>query len=251
MTSKPVLICAVDNSRSITAAKDSTLVKNIFSNNYNSTLNKLKENFTVHSFLFGEEIIESETPDFKDNSTNISSLLMYANRLYDKNSIDAMLLITDGIYTTGFNPTLIAEENPYPIYTVGIGDTTSINDYSIVNIRYNDEVYIQSNCVFEANISATGFNKEELVLQIFDNNKLISTRNIKIDNDIYHSTLDIVFPPESPGKHFYKFILTGNKDDEIKNNNEKTCVVNVIDTKKHILIISKGAHPDINALKQA
>jgi hypothetical protein len=233
------------------ASKDSTNVKSFFENNYNNILGKLKENFTVHTILFGEEITERENPDFKDNATNISSSFMYSDRLYDKNSIDGMLLITDGIYTSGFNPTVIAEDNPYPIYTVGIGDTTSVNDFSIVNIRFNDEVYIQSNCIFEVNISASGFNNEELVLQILDNNNLISTKTIKVNSNNFHTTLDFIFPPSSAGKHFFKFKLNDHENDAIKNNNEKTCVVNVIDTKKHILIVSKGAHPDINAIKQA
>ena len=249
--SKPVLICAVDNSRSMLAAKDSTAVKSFFANDYSNIINKLEENFTVHSVIFDDVVNEGKTPDFHGNSTNISSSMMYSDRLYDKNSIDGMLLLTDGIFTNGFDPAILAEGIPYPVYTVGTGDTTSIKDYSITNLRFNDIVYIQNNYVFEVSIKALGFNNENLTLQIYDNNKLVSTRNIEVNNNAYHSTLELTFPPAYAGKHFFKFRLIGSEGDEIKNNNEKTCVVNVIDTKKRVILLAKGAHPDVGAIKRA
>lgn len=113
-TEKPLIVCAADNSASMIAAADSSEVKSLFAN-YDNKIDKLQKKFTVKSLLFGSKITEDiTTPDFKDNATDISSSILYANSLFGKNSIDAMLIVSDGIITDGFDLDITAQKNTIP-----------------------------------------------------------------------------------------------------------------------------------------
>ncbi|MDD2205468.1 MAG: hypothetical protein PHU62_06925 [Bacteroidales bacterium] len=248
---KPLLISAVDDSRSMVAAKDSSIVSTFFNDDYENVIANLKKTFLINDFLFGENIKQDSLPSFTQNISDISSAFLYADRLYD-NSIDGMLLFSDGIFNSGFNPVSMAEKLKYPVFVVAVGDTSELTDFAISKIRYNDVVYMQSECVFEVNMLAKGFENKELVLQIYDNEKLSSSRNIKITDKTFYQTFNVNFKPSYAGKHFYQFKLVSlGKNDAIETNNYKTCVVNVVENKKIVTIVYNGAHPDVAAIKSA
>ena len=250
-SSKPVVICAIDNSHSMTLVGDSSEVKKYFSESFPVINTELHKNFTAKNIHFGSKVSENDSITFTDNSTDISSVFSYVDNLYDKNEIDAAILYTDGINNSGTDPTVIAQIVPYPIFIVATGDTTSRADISITNIRYNKSAYMQGKCVFEVNTKAIGFNNTNVVMQITDNNQLLMTKNIYIDNNAYYSSFTVDFEPKNLGKHFYRFNILAPKTDRIPQNNEKTCVVNVIEGKKNLVMISNGANPDIGSIYSA
>ncbi|MGI6719168.1 MAG: hypothetical protein ACOX4D_08580 [Bacteroidales bacterium] len=254
---KAVVVNLIDNSKSVVLNNDSVQIKEYFKNYSKNYFEELSKNFNSKVITFGEENNTiNNTSDFSDinfneNNTDISSALLYTNRLFDKNHIDACVLYTDGIYTKGFNPINLTSEITYPIYVVGFGDTTSIKDYSISNIRYNKEVYLGKKCVFEVNIKATDYLHKNLRLQIYDNNNLVYTKgNILVDKFLYVNTLNVVLDALTPGKHYFKFVLESDEKDLLSNNNEKTVIVNILENKKNITIFANEVSPDIGAIKQ-
>lgn len=253
---KAVIVNLIDNSKSVVQNKDSVIIKDYFNNYSKNYFDGLSKKFNAKAITFGEEnnIINNTSTfnniNFSENNTDISSAILFTNRLFDKNSIDACVLYTDGIYTKGFNPINLNTEIAYPIYVVAFGDTTSIKDYAINNIRYNKEVYLGKKCVFEVNIKATDYLHKNLTLQVYDNNNLVYTKgNIVVDKFLYVNSLNVVLDAITPGKHYFRFVLDCEDQDLLSNNNEKTVVVNVLEDKKNISIFANEVSPDIGAIK--
>src|SRR6185312_5073950 len=58
---------------------------------------------------------------------------------YEGNTVAGVILVSDGIYNGGVSP-LYASYN-FPVYTIGVGDTSQRVDLSVKNIAYNKIVY--------------------------------------------------------------------------------------------------------------
>ena len=254
-TSTPLVVCAIDNSKSMVLTNDSADVRNFFTKSYSDFRSNLNKHFTTKYLLFGNTVSEDATDEnaisFNDINTNISSIFSYTETLYGNSDVNAAVIFTDGISTTGINPVIASESVTYPVYFVATGDTTSRNDMAITNIRYNKTAYLKGKCVFEISMKANGYNNKEAMLQIYDNGSLISSKKLNINANPYYSTFNIDFEPTSKGKHFYKFVIVRTDDDYIPDNNEKTCVVEVIEGKTNVRLISNGAHPDLGAISKA
>lgn len=248
---KSLVVLSADNSTSMRLSNDSSEVISFFKNDYQKLIDELSENFTVKSVSFSNEVTENKSITLSDNNTNISEVFNYIDETYNSADVAATILITDGIPTSGNDPSSIASIQHYPIYTVGVGDTTSKNDIAITNIRYNKTSYINSKCVFEVNMKAKGYNNQDVLLQVYDNDKLTVSKNLSIDNNLFYNTFNIDIEPQNEGKHFYRFVIKAPEDDYIPENNEKVCIVNIIESKKNVYFIANGAHPDIAAMNMA
>jgi 23S rRNA (cytosine1962-C5)-methyltransferase len=64
-TEKPIIILAQDNSTSLIAGKDSTEIKNEYTNAITSFVNTIKDKYDVKTYQFDSESKPSETIDFK------------------------------------------------------------------------------------------------------------------------------------------------------------------------------------------
>ena len=205
-------------------ANDSADVRNFFTKSYPDFKSNLNKHFITKYLLFGNSVSEDATDEnaisFNDINTNISSVFSYTGTLYGNSDVNAAVIFTDGISTTGINPVIASESVTYPVYIVATGDTTSRNDMAITNIRYNKTAYLKGKCVFEISMKANGYNNKEAMLQIYDNGSLISSKKLNINSNPYYSTFNIDLEPTSKGKHFYKFVIVRTVDDFIPDNNE-------------------------------
>ena len=250
-TTQPTIFCAVDNSTSMLLNKDSAEVKQYFENGFPNFKEFLNHNFTAQTVLFGDEIAEKDTILFDNNATDIASVFDYLGKMYSPGDIGAAVIFTDGIYTNGISTSAVAQNLTYPVYFVGTGDTTSKADMSISNVRYNKVTYLKSKAVFEVSFKANNFKNRDAVVQVFDNNKLTFSKNINITVNPFYTTFKIELEPQSAGKHNYRIAIPEDENDIIPENNEKNCIVNVIEGKKNVNIIANGTHPDVAAMVKA
>jgi hypothetical protein len=133
----PKVIIAVDNSRSMSAQngfnRDSLL---LYLDSVERQLNTMKIEPIRLVFTNQVQIQRDNYHDlqFDGAATDISAVL---NFLQDQNPADNLIgaiLISDGIATLGEDPLIMDIHLAYPLYTLGIGDTTQIHDPRIVSV---------------------------------------------------------------------------------------------------------------------
>src|SRR4030095_14792283 len=76
--------------------------------------------------LQGKEI---EAPQFDSPMSDLSGALKKITNRFENNQMGGVILASDGIYNEGISP-LYSTYN-FPLYTVGIGDTTQSTDVVI------------------------------------------------------------------------------------------------------------------------
>lgn len=245
----PTLIIAHDNSSSVALCKDSAFFRKDYLSQFEQFRTELGTDFQVDEYLFGEEVRDFDRIDFSDQLTDLSSLMQTLDRRYYKRNVGAVLLFSDGIYNRGFEPELLAENFPYPIHTVILGDTMAYPDLAIRNVHYNKVVSLGATFPVRVTLAARDLAGKKAKLTLSVSGKVLETREIEIPSNRFSKELDFMLDADKKGVMPIEIEVGGVAEEEQRLNNVKRIYVEVLDQKYKLLCVAASPHPDLAALR--
>lgn len=245
----PILILAHDNSSSVVLCKDSAFYKNDYQTQFEAFRKDLNADFQVDEYLFGEEVRDFEQLDFSDQLTDLSSLLNTLDRRYYKRNVGAVLLFSDGIYNRGFEPELLAENFPYPIHTVVLGDTVAYPDLAVRDVHYNKVVSLGATFPVRVTVAARDLAGHKAQLTLKEGGRVVEKRDIEIPSNRFSKEIDFMLDATKKGVMALNIEVSGIGDEEQLLNNVRHIYVEVLDQKYKLLCVAASPHPDLAALR--
>ena len=245
----PTLILAHDNSSSVVLCKDSAFYKNDYQTQFEAFRKDLNADFQVDEYLFGEEVRDFDRLDFSDQLTDLSSLLNTLDRRYYKRNVGAVLLFSDGIYNRGFEPELLAENFPYPIHTVVLGDTVAYPDLAIRDVHYNKVVSLGATFPVRVTVAARDLAGRKAQLTLKESGRIIEKRDIEIPSNRFSKEIDFMLDATKKGVMAIDIEMSGIAEEEQLLNNMRHIYVEVLDQKYKLLCVAASPHPDLAALR--
>ena len=248
---KPIVVIAADNSQSILLNKDSAYNRNQLPGEVAKLKEKLSDKYDVRFYTFGSSINDKGKLDFKDKQTNLSGAYdeIY-NRFYNQN-IGAIITLTDGIYNEGQNPLYTVQRFNTPIYNVALGDTNSPKDFLIKNVRYNQIVYSGNTFPLQIQLRSKGYKNKDAVVTITNHGNTVFHQNITIDDDRFYKELEAKIDAGGAGLQRYHIEISHLENEVSYINNQYDVFIDVLNSKKKILMIAQDPHPDIAAIKKS
>ena len=240
---KPLLIFAIDNSQSLQN----------FQTQADEILNqasKQLQNFDVEFWTFGEEARQNSTITFNENSSDYSELLQSISANYMPSDIGGLVILGDGVYNSGNDPVYESRSLPYPIYTVGIGDTTIQMDAAIRNVKTNQTTFLNNYFPVEIDLSFNKADGKATKLSVLKDDKTVYEKSITIYGDEYFQQETIRLKAEASGINNYSVILENLSNEDNTVNNQYNFTINVTTQKQRILFLAHGSHPDLSAIIQ-
>lgn len=249
ITKNPIIITAWDNSESMISAKDSLLINNEISTIKNTIANKLENDYSLVEYTFGENSNTNNSLNFSEKKSDYSEIITSIGNNHFNENIGAVILAGDGIYNQGKNPVNLINEINFPVYTIGFGDTTQVVDSRIQNIQVNRTSFSGNSFPVEIDVHFLKLKNKALKLSVLQDGNELSSTIITPPNANYFYSKQFILEAGSPGlKHFTALIEPVENERNIKNN-QSEFVINVLENKQKILILSDGPHPDIGAIK--
>ncbi len=253
---KPLIVIAQDNSMSVVLNEDSTLYRTTYRASLNQLVEDLQDDYEVRLFTFGDEVMSVNTPSFDtlafdERETDMSSLFEMMDVRFMNRNIGALIIASDGIYNKGFNPVYHAADISYPIYTIGLGDTSERRDALLKRVFYNRIAFQGNDFPVEIIINARKMPGTTLNLSISEGGKNIQSKQVLVQGSNFSTTLRLNLPAEDPGIHHFIVRVISNKDEITLENNHYDLFVEVLQSKQKILILANSPHPDISAIKDA
>jgi len=254
MSSPPIVAVLQDVSESIVIQKDSQFVKE----EYPELLDKFVDEFDDNSYVvdlwqYASQLNPLEVGDslvFNQEGTNISMALEEVQKKYQNQNLGALVLISDGISTTGTNPLYMTEQMRQPLFTVLLGDTTQQRDVQIQDILYNEIAYLKSEMPIRVKVNVIGYPQQDIRVALSKGDEMIESKTVKLGGTIQSKEVDFYFQPEETGLQQYTLSVTRLADEISYRNNSKRIFVNVLETRRRIALIAGGPHPDIGALRR-
>jgi len=248
---KPIIIIAQDNSTSIVIGKDSTYYKNDYSKQLPSLINKLKNNYEVKTYSFGDQIRNNIPFSYTDKQTDFQSLFNELLIRYSNRNVGAVVIASDGLFNKGMDPIYASDNFPFPIYTIALGDTNLQKDLFISKVNHNHLVFLGNTFPIEINIGATKCNNEITKLTVSKGKEELFSQNITINGNNFNKTIILPLEAKQTGSQKYHIALQTVKNEVTFTNNYRDIFVEVIDKKQKVLILASAPHPDIAALEQS
>jgi hypothetical protein len=246
---KPAMIVLIDNSASIPLAGDTALTQKMRQKAIELQSELDTENYRVEfrTMQESEEEVDLQNLDFNVTSTNLDERLKEIKSGYDH--LAGVVLLSDGIYNVGRNPTY----TPYgfPVYTVGIGDTTDRPDAYIQSLRYNKLAYQGNRFPLVAEVMAESMPGTQLQVQVFNGGQLLSQKSVEVSGSNYYKQLDFLLDASEQGVQKLDVRIVPLAAEISTANNEKTAFVDVVEGKESFLVVAEAPHPDIKALTAA
>ncbi len=245
----PTIILAHDNSASVALCKDSVFYKNDYLTQFEQFRGQLNADFQVDEYLFGEDVRDFENLDFSDQLTDMSSLVKTLDRRYYKRNVGAVLLFSDGIYNRGFEPELVAENFPFPIHTVVLGDTVAYPDLAIRNVHYNKVVSLGATFPVRVTVAARDLAGRKAQLTLSSGGRVLEKRDIEIPSNRFSKEIDFMLDATKQGVLPIDIEVNGISEEEQLLNNVRHIFVEVLDQKYKLLCVANSPHPDLGALR--
>lgn len=244
-----ILIVGLDNSASIISTKDSLFYQKELKNSIANLNSQLEKDYQIDYFTFGSQITKSDKLSFLEEKTDISALFQEVRQRYSNRNVGAIVLFTDGIVNQGTQPIREALASNIPVLTVGLGDTVSHPDLSVLDITANKKVYKNSRFTVEANILARQIRSKKCKIELFANDQKIEERNIIVASNNFVSSQYFEILTDKPGILDLSIKVSSEVAEQFNQNNTKQVIVEVVENKEKILIWAHAPHPDIAALR--
>ena len=170
--------------------------------------------------------------------------LLYRNQSYPS------IFITDGNQTAG-NDFVYSFDPTNPIYPVVLGDTISYFDIKIDQVQANKYAFYQNKFPVEVQLSYNGTTSCTTQLKLMQANKIIHTETVTLQPNQAAQLVSFLVPANALGAQLYQVVVQSAKPEKNSVNNSKKIIVDVLDQRRTIAIVSTSNHPDIAALKRA
>ncbi|MCS6973100.1 MAG: hypothetical protein NZM13_01310 [Cyclobacteriaceae bacterium] len=241
---KPVFAILLDNSASVQYGVDSTQRKELIQQI--SSLREMLEKKDFEVPLLGLRGNELNEIQFNEQGTNLSDALRMAANRYEGRRLEAVLLISDGIYTSGLSPADL--DFRAPVFTVGLGDTVLRPDLAVRDVLYNKITYQGNRFPVRAEIRASGFAGQTVGISLSYKGRVVEEQRKTIPPSGY---VQVEFLPEAKeeGLHRWDVAVEVKPDELNRQNNRASFFIEVVKGKRKILLLAAAPHPDIRALR--
>lgn len=248
---KPILLWLEDHSSSITSLPDSQEVRNFLGPEMAGAEEKLKEKYELRKMDFSTGLNAHQTDSFGGVQTDIAQALQAAQQRYYNQNVAGVVLISDGIYNRGINPVYEAESSPFPIFTIGLGDTTVKQDMFIENLEHNELTYLNNQFPLEISLRGRKMNGRDFTVSVSNaSGKTVFSKTGRVEGEDYFEKVETYLDASEVGVQRYQVRVKAGEEEQIINNRQDFSI-EVIDNRKKIRMISSSAHPDIAAIAAA
>lgn len=247
---KPVVVWLQDNSTSVVSNPDSAIFKKTLAQD----IQQFKEenpDVEVEIVPFDAELLEKNTPDYSGVNTNISKSLKKANTVFSNKHVSAFVLASDGIINQGYDPRFELGTIKKPIYSIVLGDTSKFVDSRIERVRHNKIAYQRNKFPVEIELFTEGVSRSNLELSIWHKNKKLASKKVSVSSDPYAEKHTFLVQAEEKGIQQFTVKLSGFEDEKYLRNNQYDVFIEIVESKKKVLIVSAITHPDVRAIQSA
>jgi hypothetical protein len=155
------------------------------------------------------------------------------------------------LYNKGINPVYSNLKFKTNFYSVALGDTTILKDLSIKKIEHNEIAYLGNKFPVDVYIDAKKLNGKSALLKITKGNQVIAQQNVSITSDYFNQSYSFMLDADKSGIQRYNVVISPLSEEKNINNNFQSFIIEVIDTKEKIALITSTPHPDVACIRES
>lgn len=245
---KPLLLVGIDASSSML---ESYSDEDFHSQIIEPFTKGVSSEYEINLIAFGDDVRSADSLAFQDKRSNYSAFFDQIDDRYYNMNVGALVVVGDGIFNDGRNPQHVGAGFNFPVFTLGVGDTTSISDQAILSAVFNPNVFLGNDFALELSLNFADFPLRETKLEVSHQGEVVYAETLEVPQSNYYLRKKVVLNANKAGLQNYEVRLTAFDGERNQQNNRNRFTVEVHQNKQRILILSQGPHPDNGALNEA
>jgi len=248
---KPIIILAQDNSASLINTKDSAYYRKEYLEGFKTFTEKLKDKYEVFTYRFSNTTELNDTIDFKGKETDYTTLFRELENNYSNRNLGAIVFASDGLYNKGANPLYAKQNLKAPVYCIALGDTNTAKDIYIKKIEHNEVAYLGNKFPINVYVEAKKLMGKSATLTIKKGGQNLVKQIVSITSSSFHQSFSFLLDADKAGVQIYTVQISPINEETNKANNIQNFVMEIIDTKEKIALITSAPHPDVSAIRES
>ncbi|MFN0149836.1 MAG: hypothetical protein ACKVU1_03875 [bacterium] len=215
-------------------------------------LASLERRYTVVPYLFGDGATSSADLDAdigaRAEGTDIASAVAGARQA---GAIDGVVIVTDGVRTSGADPVSAARELGRPVFAIGVGDPRPKKDLSVSSVLASDAVYAGTPSPVVATLRGHGMRGESIEVVLEEGGTVLARQTVTFPegSEIAEARFTPVF--EREGIHRPVVRVPAAPGEVTIENNARDFALKVLKKKIEVLLLFGRPEYDLAFLRRA
>jgi hypothetical protein len=246
---KPIITVLFDDTKSVSVQKGNWKGQIPIKELINRLENIDTTNVSIKRFSFGLEanpLDDFRTLQFDRAGTDIHASLM---QVAENSNPDMVILVSDGITTTGRDPLFGARKLTVPLHIISVGDTTIQRDLILETVQYPAVGYTNSSIPIVANVINQGYPNTSIEVELRQDGQTLQKKQITTIADRSSHMVDFEVTSNAPGLKSIQIIVTPQDGEYTEANNRQNIRIEILEDKVNILHLAFELHPDVGAFR--
>ena len=221
-------------------------VNNLLFDPEGGILNSLNEKFKTRLFSFSDtpkRMTPVALAEANGETTDIPAALSETLDNLQGVPLSGVVILSDGADASGEDIAKLAfrmRDRKVPVHTVGIGSPEGIKDIEVLKVDAPRTAEEDFPVDIWATIRRKGYGPREVTLRLRDENRVVKTFNVNLNEERPTRRVRIKFTPRNPGTQKYIVEIPAETDEAVPQNNSKKFLLKVAPSKRVKVLYVEG-----------
>jgi uncharacterized membrane protein len=260
VTERPALVFLVDSSASMDIADDAAGRSRLDQARQQllEWAPRLAADYDLHWWSFAEgprrlaSAADLTSLRAEGQATSLSRALDVVATAAPGHSLEAVMLLSDGVHNAAQDPLKTARRLGAKVYTIGTGNTLresqSYHDVSVTGLECPDRLTISNRARLTAYVEAVGFQGRVVQAVLEQDGQQVAQCEVVLDAAEGGQEVPFEFVPDRKGLHTYTARVSVSGDEKIGQNNHRSVSTLVVDSRIRVLYLEGTLRAEYGAL---
>ncbi len=221
---------------------------------------KLKKDFDLHVVEFSARAAPLDHPGDlsqlkpEGKATSLTRALTAGARAASKRDIEAVVLFSDGIHNAAGDPVPAARKLGVVVHAVGVGNSLrnspSYRDARVSGLECPEQLPVNNRARITARVGQSGLAGQVVKAVLEQDGKPLDQAEVVLRDGEAPQEVAFEFVPTVKGRHTYTVRIPPVPEEKIAQNNHRSAVVQVVDSKIRVLYVEGTLRAEYGGLVQ-
>lgn len=207
------------------------------------------------AWLFGGKAfpmqeVTADSLTFTGVETDIGRALQQVADAGSPQNLRAVVLVTDGVFTTGRNPLYAAQALGVPVHVVAVGDSTEKKDVLVGRVLANSIAYLESTLPVDVTVRSAGFEGGRTRVTLLDGGRVIGSEVLDLRAGASEYPFTFSYEPKEEGVRKLTLRVDPLAGELTTKNNSRSVFVKVLKSRMKVVIVAAAPSPDVSLLQR-
>lgn len=200
-------------------------------------INTIKSANPVINYTFAESLCPWGMENYHGKATAIGNALLAIADSSSNIEISSVILVSDGQNNWGVDPLSISATLPFPVFCVGVGDTTPSPDIIVEQVSAPNVAYTGEELPIVAYVQSWYPGEKMVSVELIEGKKTISKQQVSLSGRGQINEIQLRYTPSEDGTKYYTVYVPPIDIEATKENNSRTVAVRVLSSRRKMLIV--------------